>query len=446
MSKSVVLGNSLSALVSAAYLVKSGQQVTIIEPYSPHSAWTDQHSLDPTVSQELGLQFESVTSQHLYACMGNQWVRASKTQLEGDVSSSDQQRWPAFVALCDQASELLRLSYHQPSGAQPDVWQAWRELGSSQARDILRLPWISLKDLLNEWFDSDVLKGLLCQLSLQYSLQGPFASGTGFGLVHAWATGQALERRYTPNLEAHLRAHLQGAVKFERCSPQELKISAENGAIRAIGDFDSDLFWSAFDARRTLDWICARQLEHDTVAAVHQMRYRGCVALAQGSALPQLPHCTEQDWQAGVFMTAGLNGQERAYDPTKFGGHSPTLLGQFKTTSQGWRAQLQYHPYAQSSRQIVTGLLSQAGFGSDSLACYLPEDLQHEFGYSEGCLTGEQLVLSQCQFLRPFAHYQPGLNPFEKLHFCGPSVHPGDFGGLCARLAVQQAQQSSVLS
>jgi phytoene dehydrogenase-like protein len=450
MSKCLVIGNSISALVTANYLADASHQLQLLEVHPARTDLLHTQRLDAQVIQELGLSgFELRSDSSRFAShQDGTWVRASRSQLEGDVTQLDQQRWPQFVALLDQASILMRQSYLLTTATshQATVADAWRELDSSLAKEILRLPWISLKDLLNEWFDSDVLKGLLCHLALQNCQQGPFASGTGFGLVHAWATGQALEQIEIGNLDGVLRQRLQtkGAT-FHQASSGIQQLVVEDDQVRAVLDgagqnWEADLFFSGYDARKTfIDWVPVAERELALQTAVSQARYRGSRCLIEGrlEAVPNLPNATPQDWLSGLVFTAGLNGQEKAYDPTKYGGHSPALLGQFYFQDGTLNAKVGYHPYRQSSRSIVTDLLKARGFDVSALACYLPEDLEAQFGWSQGSELGEELCLSQANFLRPFASYQPGDYPFLGLHLCGPSVHPGDAAGLSARLAAQ---------
>ncbi len=450
MSKCLVIGNSNSALIAANYLVDAGHQVQVLEVHPARTDLLHTQRLDAQVVQDLALANldSSTTTSRFARHRDGTWTRASRTQLEGDVTERDQQRWPDFVALLDQAAALMRQSYLIPTAfnQQATVAEQWRALDSTLAKDVLRLPWISLKDLLNEWFDSDVLKGLLAGLALQNCQHGPFASGTGFGLVHAWATGQALEQVQIGNLDGVLRQRLTGkGAGFQAATSGIQGFVIENDLVRGVRDgsgqlWEAELVFSAYDARKTfIDWVSVSERESALQTAIHQARYRGCRCLVEGSSgvLPQLAQAHAQDWQSGLIFTAGLNGQEKAYDPTKYGGHSEVLLGQFYVQDGTLNATVGYHPYRQSSRQAVIDLLRLEGFDVSALACYLPEDLESQFGWSQGSELGEELCLSQANFLRPFAAYEPGDYPFVGLHLCGPSVHPGHAAGLSARLAAK---------
>src|SRR5439155_1146199 len=60
---------------------------------------------------------------------------------------------------------------------------AVRRLGKDTMQQILRMPPMSVRDFLNEWFETDLLKASIAVDALVGTFQGPFSPGTAFGLV-----------------------------------------------------------------------------------------------------------------------------------------------------------------------------------------------------------------------------------------------------------------------
>src|SRR5256885_11283448 len=59
-----------------------------------------------------------------------------------------------------------------------------RRLGKQTVIDLARILPMSIAELLDDWFESDVLKGLLGALGVWHLKQGPRSGGTAFNFLH----------------------------------------------------------------------------------------------------------------------------------------------------------------------------------------------------------------------------------------------------------------------
>src|SRR5206468_5980111 len=69
-----------------------------------------------------------------------------------------------------------------------------RGYGRREMTEVMRLLVMSVRDLLDEWFESAELKGVLGSVGVRGLMQGPFASGTTFNLLHHLTIGDGYFR------------------------------------------------------------------------------------------------------------------------------------------------------------------------------------------------------------------------------------------------------------
>src|SRR5207247_11459003 len=64
-----------------------------------------------------------------------------------------------------------------------------RRLGKGALQQMVRLPPMPLRDALDEWFGSEILKASLAVDGLLGTFEGPWSPGTAFGLIHHFLPG-----------------------------------------------------------------------------------------------------------------------------------------------------------------------------------------------------------------------------------------------------------------
>ena len=448
--KSLIFGSSPNAFSAALSLAEAGHQVQMVEsanhlgaPYHTLEAGGEMGLADlhfcPQLAQrfQIGLQLLHHGGRTALRSDGS-FVRATAQQLEGIYPAQDAERWPKFVQLLDQTSALLGQLLQSPQAPQ-DLGEQWRALGRRQSLEVLRLPWMSLRDLLDEWFLDESLKGMLAEVALEGVAQGPFASGTVFHLLRRWVRGDALRPATVQGGAAALIAALHKAATqkgVKIChSPGQPQLDWNERQL-TLNDqvFAFDQLLSDKDARWTYTQLVSpRFLETEFNTAIHRVRGRGCWqrALAQGDWPEAWPEASQSDI---IHLHPGLRNLERAYDALK----------RHQVASQA-PVQLCWPHFVDSSRsrQLVQASL---GYGGGTLPTALtnvqtfgPVDYEREWQCPQGQLWGGETDLSQSFFLRPIPAYEAEL---PGLDLCGASLHPGDYSGRAGHWAAQRVLQA----
>src|SRR2546427_11461410 len=103
------------------------------------------------------------------------------------------------------------LAMTPPSLPTPSLWDQMslvrralplRRLGKPMMQQMLRLPPMSIRDFLNEWFETELLKASLAVDGLLGTFEGPFSPGTAFGLVP----------RFRPDVHGTASAFVRGGM------------------------------------------------------------------------------------------------------------------------------------------------------------------------------------------------------------------------------------------
>jgi len=102
------------------------------------------------------------------------------------VSPRDAERWPAFCKRMARLARFLAALYAEPPPDPLSLGFALRarRLGSEGLQDLLRVLPMPVAELLDDWFESDALKGALGAGGVLHLLQGPRSGGTAFRLLH----------------------------------------------------------------------------------------------------------------------------------------------------------------------------------------------------------------------------------------------------------------------
>jgi phytoene dehydrogenase-like protein len=121
-------------------------------------------------------------------------VAATAEAIRG-LRPADAKRWPEFCRRMHAVASLLADLYCAPP---PDPLASdvsgllhaaraglrFRQLGREGMEDLLRVMPMSIADLLDEWFESDALKGALATTGVLNLCHGPRAGGTAFNFLH----------------------------------------------------------------------------------------------------------------------------------------------------------------------------------------------------------------------------------------------------------------------
>ncbi|MDQ3948845.1 MAG: NAD(P)/FAD-dependent oxidoreductase, partial [Gemmatimonadota bacterium] len=359
-----------------------------------------------------------------------------------------------------------------------------RRLGRIEMVEFLRTVPMSVGELLDDWFETDVLKGALGARGVTGILQGPRSGGTAFVLLHhqvgrpvgAFRAPSAI-RGGVGNLSSALAAAAQSFGAEVRTDAEVVRVPVEGGRARGVilrnGDeIAARRVLSSADPRRTLLQLCdPSRLDPEFVRSVRNVRYRGAwakVNLALGT-LPSFSALrgdgSETALRGTISISPSLTYLERAYDDAKYGRVSehPCLEIRIPSLADPTLApagahvmsiEVQYVPYhlrdgewddrardALGDRVIET----LAAYAPDLPGAILhrqvltPRDLENVFALTEGHAYQGELTLDQILFMRPVAGWSRYRTPVRDLYLCGAGTHPG--GGIAGGAGANAARQ-----
>jgi phytoene dehydrogenase-like protein len=501
----IILGSSVDALVAASYLARSGASVLVLEPGEHFGGAMATAEFAPGFKADLGLMSGRIDEQivkdlkleqhGLEVIERNSFTallpegksltlgkdRAAASKAISAVSAADSARYGQFMGLLDMACELLKQSYLTKPSEHPatsddlsntsQLIKQLRGYGSREMTEILRLLVMPIRDLLNEWFESNELKGLLAGPGIRALNHGPFAGSTTFNLLHHIAIGDGYFRATARGGVGAICAALATAAKSHGATLQsktgKFKVILKDGAAAGVKlesgeEFACEQVISDYDARHTFrDLVDPVELEPEFNRLVTNVRYNGCVARVNLAlnAMPAFQGIDEETLRGTLTIGRSINQLEKAFDDAKYGGISktpylemtlpsltdPSLAPSGKHVMSIW---MQYAPFcnnltAQAVQDLVVDQLT--GFAPDlrkqiqSVQVLLPSDFESRFNLSEGHLYGSDMTLTQAFYLRPVPGFARYRSPIDRLHLCGSATHPGGgISGLSGRNAASE--------
>jgi len=517
----IVIGAGVNGLVTAAYLAKAGQRVLVLEGRSAigGAAVTEEireapgfrfdtcaHDtgwLSPKIARDLELARHGLDILHSDSTVFTPlpdgghlllWREIGKSvEAIRKFSQADADKWVPFSDRMMRLAGFLQAAYAvappkitstDPADLFTLLGLGWRlrGLGKTEMIELLRTLPMSVADLLNDWFESDVLKGTLGASGITHIFQGSRSGGTAFVLLHHHVGSKAgafrsrsAVRGGIGNLANALSAAAQRYGAEIRIGVEAAQIIVKDG--RAIGvalksgeEIAAHRIISSADPRRTFfDLMDPLHLEPEFLRAVRNIKFRG-VRAKVNLALGELPNFTSLPGdglhlRGAISISPSLDYLERAYDDAKYGGVSrkPTLeavipsLGDPTLAPPGQHVMsiwMQYAPY-----QLKEGAWDDArreALGDtviDTLAEYAPniksairhrqvltpKDLEDVYGLTEGHLYHGELTLDQILFMRPAPGWAQYRTPIHSLYLCGAGTHPG--GGIAGASGYNAARE-----
>jgi phytoene dehydrogenase-like protein len=356
----------------------------------------------------------------------------------------------------------------RPSSA--DIWhllktaRRFRALGRQDAFRLLR--WLSMPaaDLMEEWFETDLLRATLAAPGVSGQMLGPKSAGSALVCllreVSNHLNGNARQVRGGPGAltEAMASAARAAGADIRATSTVERILVSNNrvtGVVVAGAEIPAAAVLSALDPKATfVNLLDPTDLSPDFVDKIRNYRARGTLAKVNLalSALPSFKGARNDSrlLTGRIHIGQDVDYLERAFDCAKYGQISdapwlevriPSILDS-TLAPRGGHVMSIYAHYAPFHLQGSTWekerdtLLGRVLNTLDLFAPHLsdlivarqvitPMDMEVTYGYSGGHIFHGELALDQLFAMRPVLGYARYITPVEGLFLCGAGTHPG---------------------
>ncbi|HLL09139.1 MAG TPA: NAD(P)/FAD-dependent oxidoreductase [Nocardioidaceae bacterium] len=333
--------------------------------------------------------------------------------------------------------------------------------------DLVRLLTGSAADFLDDYFESDILKGYLASSSIIGTKVGPMSQGSGLVLLYhsmgehdghfgSWAFHKGGNGGFTQVLARAAQAYGAEIMLDAAVDTVMTKNGKAVGVALADGtELSADVVVSALDPRRTfLELVEPRELPSDLVETITRFRFQGTSAKVNFAldGLPKFAALGDRTDQYRGFVNMGpsIEYLERAFDDAKYGWYSqrPYIDGAIQSVVDPDMAPpgkhvmscfIQYAPYHLKgsdwdSERDRFGDTVQAtlesffpGFGDLVLhrEVVTPLDIERVVGLSEGNIFAGEFLAPQMYFFRPAPGWSQYRTPIDGYYQCGSGTHPG---------------------
>jgi len=343
----------------------------------------------------------------------------------------------------------------------------FRKLDKKVLHDAVRLLTGSAADFLDDYFESDILKGYLASSAIIGTKVGPYSQGSGLVLLYhilgehdgefgAWAFHKQGNGGFTKVLA---RAAQSFGAEIALESPVD-RVITKDGRATGVALVDgtelrAPVVVSALDPRRTfLELVDPRELPTDLVETIERFRFQGTSAKVNFAldGAPRYPALGDRTDQYRGFTNIGptMEYLERAYDDAKYGWYSkrPYLDCAIQSTIDPDMAPpgkhvmscfVQYAPYhlresdwdteKENLGDTVQATLESffPGFGNLVLQREIrtPLDIERTVGLSEGNIFAGEFLAPQMWLFRPAPGWSQYRTPIDGYYQCGSGTHPG---------------------
>lgn len=471
----IIVGAGHNGLVAAAYLAKQGKKVLVLERRSViggtvvTESFGDNFTVDsvqtggmlrPDIIKDLnltshGLQFDSAPQPFISLQPDGNHLTLDVESIKR-FSEKDANNWSEFVRFMNKAASILDAAYATIMPRLPKnlnlrdgygLLELGLELRLAGRKDMLNfiraLP-MSAQELVEEYFESEVVRGAIASVAIHGSTLGSMSAGTGYTLIHNWLNRGGLAHANVGKAGEITNA-LANAIKSVggkiRTDAEVAKIKIENqiakGVILANGEeISAERVISSADPKLTLlKLVGAKDLPPEFVWHTQSIKMRGAVAKVhlqvRADGHPPLP--------ATLVVAPSVKYLEKAYDSAKYSEISERPYLEITSSENTVSIHFQFAPFQlkNSSWQVEGSKVEKLAI--DTLAEYFPnlkssiinrklitpKDLEETYGLTEGDINHGQLMLDQFLFMRPISGWSNHKTPIDNLYLCGSGVHGG---------------------
>jgi phytoene dehydrogenase-like protein len=506
----IVIGGGHNGLVCAAYLAKSGRSVLVLEAaeqvggaavtrefapgYRVSSCAHLLHLMAQAMIQELDLgaygfklASASMPTTALSLSGAPLALGGGATGALSGASPADALTYPAYAARLRRLARALHpLMTSVPPRLGTDAWSdrwallrlAWqvRRLGRRDMRELLRIIGMNVYDLLEEHFETPLLKGALGFDAVLGTNFGPRTPGTVLTLLYRLAAHDGSSNLAQPQgglgaLSDALAMAATAAGATIRTGAPVARISVHEDRVQGVvlqsgESIAAQVVVSSCDPKTTfLGLLGSAQLDTGFVRRVSHLRTRGLAAKLHLAldALPTFTGLGPEALAGRLLIAPSIESIERAYNHAKYAEFSSEPVFEITVPTANdpglappgkhvLSAIVQYAPYRLASgwdqqRQRFTdlaiGVLERYAPGlRASISCaelLTPVDIERQFRINGGHWHHVDLAFDQFFMVRPLPGAAQYQTPLAGLYLCGAGCHPG--GGVMGAAGRNAARQ-----
>jgi phytoene dehydrogenase-like protein len=467
----IIIGAGHNGLVAAAYLAKQGKKVLVLERRSivggsvVTESFAENFTVDsvqtggtlrPDIIKDLKLPLSKVSERPAFISLqpdGNH-ITLNEESIK-QFSEKDASRWNEFVRFMDKAASILDAAYATIMPRLPKnlnlrdgygLLELGLELRLAGRKDMLNfiraLP-MSAQELVEEYFESEIVRAAITSVAIHGSTLGPMSAGTGYTLIHNWLNRGGLSHVNVGKASA-ITSALENAVKSFggeiRIESEVKSIQVDNYTCKSVmlssGEeiFANTIISSADPKHTLLKLVGAQDLPPEFVWHTQSIKMRGSVAKIhlQTNGNHGIPEGT-------LCIAPSIKYLEKAYDAAKYGEISEKPYLEVTTSENTVSIHFQFAPYKlkNSEWKVESGKVEKIAL--ETLSEYFPNlqllitnyhvitplDLETTYGLTEGDINHGQLMLDQFLFMRPMPGWSNHKTPIDNLYLCGSGVHGG---------------------
>ncbi|HEX2296156.1 MAG TPA: NAD(P)/FAD-dependent oxidoreductase [Actinomycetota bacterium] len=490
----VVVGAGHNGLTCAAYLGRAGLRVLVLErtdriggacvteePWPGFRISTASYSLsllDPQIASDLGLDLDvRLKDPELFAPFadGGGLVLpvdpAARHEAISRISPRDADAYPRFAELFEEASRRLRPLLSYPATRK----QARRAFRQSEVEGLFdKTVDGAIADVCEEYFESELMQGLMASQGIIGSAAGPRTPGTSYVYLHhafGLAAGEPGAWGFVRGGMGAITAALADAV---RAAGGEIRTEAPVARVRFEArrrvagvvlesgeEIDARTVCSNADPKRTLALLADAALPPELLEDVELLPTEGTVVKVNCAlgALPRFRGMGDArepgpEHLGTITISPSIDYLERACNDAAEGRPAREMFCEawIQTASEPELAPpgkhtlsvfAQYAPYTlaegtweerrEEIGDLVLAALETYAPGITNLVegrmVMGPPDLEARFGLTGGNIFHGEILPDWLFDKRPVSTWHRHRWPVAGLYLCGSGAHPG--GGVC---------------
>ncbi|MDG1439021.1 MAG: NAD(P)/FAD-dependent oxidoreductase [Emcibacteraceae bacterium] len=504
----IIVGGGHNGLVCAAYLAKSGKSVLVLEANDQvgggavTSTLSDGkkvstcahflNQLNGKVSDDLnlskhGLKMAATDVSTIALNANGDHMYLTKNNVKGGgISADDAANYKVFMDLIHEYAGTLGFLIDQPPfdifnmdwddkvSAMKLGWKLRFGLGAEKMSEFMRMIGMNIRDVLDDEFDNELLKGAMSFDAVLGTHTGPYSPGNFFTYLYRYAAGNqgALdvpEGGMGSVTQAMAKAAIANGAEI-RTEARVSRINVDNCAVSGVTlengeEISAALIVSNANIKTTvLDMVGTKHFEADFVKRTTDVRTRGSAAKLHIAlkGLPEFTALSQDDLKNRLVIATSQNDVERSFNHIKYREYSqspmmeifiPSLVDS-SLTDHGHvlTATVQYAPYDlkggwtdEAKADFLEICINRIAEYAPNIREHIehaeiitPEDLEKRFGLVGGNWHHGELTLDQMMMLRPVPEAARYALPLDGMYLCGASAHPG--GGVMGAAGRNAAQ------